>query len=119
MASSPAPPEAPAPPDAAPGRWRMLALLAVAELLGMSLWFAATAAVPELRARWALAPAAVGWLTGAVQLGFVAGTATAALLNLADVWPSRFYFAGAAALAALANLALLAAPDYPTALVTR
>ena len=119
MASSPVSPEAPAPPDAAPGRWRMLALLALAELLGMSLWFAATAAVPELRARWALDPAAVGWLTGAVQLGFVAGTATAAILNLADLWPSRAYFAGAATLAAAANLALLAAPDYATALATR
>jgi MFS family permease len=112
---------APVPPDsaAAPGRWRMLALLSLAELLGMSLWFAAAAAVPELRARWALDPGQVGWLTGAVQLGFVAGTAVAAVLNLADIWPSRAYFAGAAALGALANLALLAAPDYPAALATR
>ena len=29
--------------DTHPARWRMLALLAVAELLGMSLWFATSA----------------------------------------------------------------------------
>ncbi len=105
--------------DPAPGRRRALALLSVAELLGMSLWFAANAAGPELARRWALGPEQVGWLTGVVQLGFVAGTASAAVLNLADIWPSRAYFAGAALLAALANLALLASPAYPTALATR
>ena len=80
---------------------------------------ALVAAVPELRDRWALDPGRVGWLTGAVQLGFVVGTAAAALLNLADIWPSRTYFARAAVLGALANLALLAAPDYTAALATR
>ncbi len=109
----------PDPTGRAPGRTWMLALLALAELLGMSLWFAGNAAAPELRARWGLDPAQVGWLTAVVQLGFVAGTAVAAVLNLADVWPSRAYFAGAALLAGLANLALLAAPDHATALVTR
>ena len=37
------------------------------------------------------------WLTTIVQLGFVFGTAGAALLNLADVLPSRRYFAVARA----------------------
>jgi len=103
----------------APGRGGMLALLALAELLGMSLWFAANAAGPELRLRWGLDPAQIGWLTAVVQLGFVAGTALAAVLNLADVLPARAYFAGAALLAGASNLALLAAHDYGTALVTR
>ncbi len=106
-------------PERARGRRTMLALLALAELLGMSLWFAANAAAPELRTRWGLDPEQVGWLTGVVQLGFVAGTALAAFFNLADLWPSRAYFAGAALLAGLANLALLAARDHASALVTR
>jgi MFS family permease len=100
-------------------RGRVLALLAVAELLGMSAWFSASALGPQLRAAWSLDPAQVGWLTTAVQLGFVAGTAVAALLNLADIVPLRFYFAAAAVAAAASNAALLLAGGFAPALVTR
>jgi nitrate/nitrite transporter NarK len=61
--------------DSHPLRWRTLALLAVAELLGMSLWFAASAVSPQLAVHWSLDAPATGWLTTIVQLGFVAGTA--------------------------------------------
>ena len=79
--------------------WRMLALLSLAELLGMSVWFAASATAPHLRAAWGLSVGEAGWLTTSVQLGFVAGTIVAAVLNLADVIPSRRYFAVSALLA--------------------
>ena len=91
----------------------------MAELLGMSAWFSASALGPQLRAAWSLDPAQVGWLTTAVQLGFVAGTAVAALLNLADIVPLRFYFAVAAVAAAASNAALLLAGGFAPALVTR
>ena len=107
------------PPGIGSGRWRILALLSVAELLGMSLWFAANAAAPQLAARWRLSPAEVGWLTAIVQLGFVVGTATAAVLNLADLIPARRYFAGAALLGAIANVGLIWAPDLGAALLSR
>jgi MFS family permease len=97
----------------------MLALLSAAVLLGMSEWFTASAVAPELQLRWALTTSQVGWLTTVVQLGFVVGTALAALLNLADVLPSRAYFATSSVAAAASNAALLAAPGYETALVTR
>jgi MFS family permease len=100
-------------------RWRMLALIALTELLGMSVWFAANAVAPQLAARWALSSSETGWLSTVVQLGFVAGTAVAALLNLADVMPARGYFSLCAVAAALSNAALLAAPDYRSALVCR
>jgi len=45
-------------------------------------------------------------------LGFVAGTLTAAILNLADIVPARWYFGVSALLAAGSNLVLLVAPDY-------
>lgn len=109
----------PAEPDRAPGRWRMLALIALAELLGMAVWFAATAVAPELRERWGLSPAQSGWLTSVVQLGFVAGTLGAAALNIADLFPSRSYFAVCAVLAAGANGALLVGGGYGPALVLR
>ena len=100
-------------------RWWILALLGVAELLGMSLWFTATAVSEDLGARWDLSPAGTGWLATAVNLGFVAGTAVAAVLNLADIIRSRFYFAAAAALAALANAFVLMAPGFGEAVALR
>jgi MFS family permease len=105
--------------DADPRRWRILALLAAAELLGMSLWFTASAVSPRLQELWALTPGQAGWLTGAVQLGFVAGTAAAALLNLADVVPARPYFAVSALLAAAANAGLVAVDGFGPAVVLR
>ncbi|HVM42454.1 MAG TPA: MFS transporter [Gemmatimonadales bacterium] len=100
-------------------RNRVLALLALAELLGMSVWFSASALAPQLARAWALTPAQAGWLTATVQLGFVAGTAAAALLNLADIVPLRVYFALAALGASASNLALLAAGGFAPALVSR
>jgi MFS family permease len=97
----------------------MLALIALAELLGMTVWFAANAVAPQLATRWSLSPAETGWLTSVVQLGFVAGTAIAALLNLADVVPARGYFSASAVAASAANALLLAAPGYRTALACR
>ena len=102
-----------------PGQWRMLVIVSIAELLGMSLWLAAGAVAPELAERWSLGPSATGWLSTSVQLGFVAGTAMAALLNLADTLPSRRYFAAAAVVGAAANAALVIAPSYVVALVLR
>lgn len=114
---SPSPPAGPV--DADPRRWRMLALVGVAELLGMSLWFTATAVSEELGARWDLSSSQVGWLATSVNLGFVAGTAVAAVLNLADIVRSRVYFAGAAVLAALANAAVVLAPGFGEAVSLR
>lgn len=97
----------------------MLALLSLAELLGMSLWFAASATADHFQALWSLTPGQVSGLTTAVQLGFVAGTAIAALLNLADVLPARWLFSGSALAAAGCNLLLLQATSFPAALALR
>jgi MFS family permease len=97
----------------------MLALLAVAVLLGMSVWFTAGAVAPRLALLWNLDTGQTSALVTAVQLGFVAGTATAALLNLADRLPVRDYFAASALLAATANTLLLASPGFGAAVVTR
>ncbi len=97
----------------------MLALLAAAELLGMSLWFSGNAVAPLLQAQWALGGDEVGWLTTVVQLGFVLGTAMSAVLNLADVVPARRLFTAAAVAAALANAALTLSPTFGAALLSR
>jgi MFS family permease len=100
-------------------RWAMLAVIALAEFLGMSVWFSASASSEALRSVWGLSAGQLGWLTTAVQLGFVAGTASAALLNLPDVLPVRAYFAVSAAAAAALNGLIVVAPGYETAIVLR
>ena len=89
----------------AAGRWRALVLLSLAELLGMSLWFSASAVVPALRVEWNLSDSSAGWLTIAVQLGFVGGTLLSAFLNLPDVLRVRYLFAVSALAGALSNAA--------------
>ena len=90
---------------AASARWRALVLLSLAELLGMSLWFSASAVVPALRHEWTLSESNAGWLTIAVQLGFVCGTLLSAFLNLPDVISVRSLFAFSALAGALVNAA--------------
>ena len=85
----------------------------------MSLWFSASAVTPQLRSIWGLSTAEAGWLTTIVQLGFVCGTAVAALLNLADVIPAGRLFSVSALLGAVANAAILSAPGFPAALGLR
>jgi MFS family permease len=97
----------------------MLAVLAMAELLGMSLWFAASAVAPQLSEVWDVDSTQAGWLTTIVQLGFVTGTAVTAALNLADIVPSRLLFASAALAGAIANAAVLSAGGFQSALASR
>lgn len=84
-------------------KWRTLLLLALAELLGMAVWFSASAVVPALTSAWNLSDAGKAWLTMSVQIGFVAGAFGSALLNLADRISSRTLFAASALLAAIAT----------------
>jgi MFS family permease len=90
------------------GRWRALALVGIAELLAMSLWFSASAVAPELTATWGLTATEAGFLTSAVQLGFVAGALGSAALTLSDTVAPRHLFA-ASAVAGAAATALLGA----------
>jgi MFS family permease len=101
-------------------RWRILAILAVAELLGMSLWFSGSAVVPALTSEWRLSQSAANWLTVSVQLGFVAGTLLSALFNLPDIISPRHLFTLAAALGAIVNAVFgLFAHDATTAICLR
>jgi MFS family permease len=86
-----------------PKRWRALALLAAAELLGMALWFSGSAVVPALSREWQLSPSQISWLAIAVQLGFVAGTLISATLNLPDIISTRHLFAVSSFLGAVVN----------------
>jgi MFS family permease len=94
------------------GRWRALALLALAVVCCMSPWFSAAAVLPQLRALWGWSSTQGASLTLAVQLGFVAGALLSAVTGLADRFPHRRLMLLGGILAAAANLGLLAArPD--------
>jgi MFS family permease len=84
----------------------MLLLVAAAQLLGMTLWFSATAAAPRMAAEFGITGAGTAWLTMAVQGGFVIGTLVSALLNLADVLNPRRLFAAGCIAGAAANAAI-------------
>ena len=94
-----------------PERWRQLAVLSLAELHALSLWFSASAVLPALRREWALGDAGSAGLTVAVQLGFIAGTLGAALANLPDVWPARRVMVAGTLVGAAANAWLALAGD--------
>jgi MFS family permease len=89
----------------------MLGRVALAELLGMTLWFSATAASPALVREFGLGGAGLAWLTMAVQAGFVTGTLVTALTNLADAINARRLFAIGCLAGAAANAAIVAAPS--------
>ena len=88
------------------GKWRHVSLLALASLLGMSVWFSASAVVPQLTAEWRLSGALQSWLTTSVQLGFVAGALLSSLLTLSDRLPAQHLLAVSALAAAAFNAAI-------------
>lgn len=92
---------------------RTLALLALAEFLGMSVWFSASAVVPALTAAWKLGPSGQAWLTMSVQLGFVAGAFGSAVFNLADRLPAPLLFSVSALFAGAATFIIPASGCGP------
>ncbi len=101
-------------------KWRTLWLLSLAELLGMSVWFSASAVIPELTDTWQLDAGGKAWLTISVQLGFVAGAFGSALLNLADRLPAKQVFTASSLLAGLFTLLIpTAANSLVPALILR
>jgi MFS family permease len=80
-----------------------VATIAIAQLLGTSLWFSANSAAPDLMRVWGIGISGIGLLTNAVQLGFILGTSTFALSGLADRFPASRIFALSAILGAMFN----------------
>jgi MFS family permease len=81
----------------------ILPVIVVAQLAGTSLWFAGNAAIPDLQRRVGLSAEALGSITTAVQLGFIAGTLVFAFFALADRYSPRRVFLASALLGAAFN----------------
>jgi MFS family permease len=95
--------EAFANPQKAIPRLDPVATIAVAQLLGTSLWFSANSAADDLRRAWGASVSDIGILTSAVQLGFILGTLVFALSGLADRFPASRIFPVCALLGATFN----------------
>ena len=104
-------------------RLQRRALLAIAgsQLLALTLWFSASAVAPQLSEVWRLSSGETAWLTLSVQVGFVVGALSLAILNVADIVPSRrlFFRSAIIGLSANAALVLLGPGDFTWAVLFR
>ncbi|WP_454688088.1 MFS transporter [Achromobacter aloeverae] len=121
MAATPGEPMQDQPAHEARGRWvHPSTVIALAQLLGTSLWFSANSAGQDLAAAWNVTTAEMGWLTSAVQAGFIVGTLIVAILGLADRYPASRTFAVSTIVGAVFNaLFALVASGLDDAIVYR
>lgn len=91
---------------------RILPVIVLSQFAGTSLWFAVNAVMPDLQQHWGLPATALGTLTSAVQLGFVAGTLVFALLMLADRFAPARVFLACSLLGAACNAAIVLADGH-------
>ncbi len=81
-----------------------VAVIAIAQLFGTALWFSANGTAEDLAQVWQVSTAEIGWLTSAVQLGFILGTLCISLSGMADRFCASRIFVVSALLGALFNL---------------
>ncbi len=109
MSDTENPPAGMTAPDRPPAR--ILPVIIVSQFAGTSLWFAGNAVLGDLQREWGLSPEALGYVTSAVQLGFISGTLAFAFLAIADRYSPRLVFLLCALAGAAANLGVLAVPS--------
>lgn len=80
-----------------------MAVVSVAQLFGTSLWFSANSAADGLARAWGTSAADIGFLTIAVQAGFILGTLSMALGGLADRYRASAIFVAASLAGAACN----------------
>ncbi|MFN2646128.1 MAG: nitrate/nitrite transporter [Burkholderiales bacterium] len=86
---------------------RILPVIIASQFAGTALWFAGNAVLDELQRQWGLGPGALGYITSAVQLGFIIGTLVFAFFALSDRFSPRIVFFLCSLLGAAANAAVV------------
>ena len=84
----------------------VLPVIVLAQFFCTSLWFAGNAVIDDLIAAYQLPDWVLGYMTSAVQLGFITGTLTYAFGNLADRFSPSRVFLVSAVIAAGFNLSI-------------
>lgn len=77
--------------------------MVLAQWLGTSLWFSPSGAAAGLMTQLGIGAAAFGWLIGATQLGFIAGTVGVSISGAADRFAASRVFALSSVVGAIAN----------------
>lgn len=80
-----------------------VAIIALAQLFGTSLWFSANSAADGLMRAWGASASDIGWLTNAAQAGFIVGTLVLSLGGLADRFRASAIFVASAIAGAAFN----------------
>ena len=81
----------------------ILPVIVASQFAGTSLWFSGNAVLGDLQRQWGIAGETLGYLTSAVQLGFIAGTLVFAFLSVSDRLSPRLVFLVCSLLARLAT----------------
>ena len=89
----------------------ILPVIIYSQFTGTSLWFAGNAVILDLQRDWGLLEQSVGYITAAVQIGFIAGTLFFAFFALADRFSPRIVFFICSVVGAISNAALLLLPE--------
>jgi MFS family permease len=84
-------------------RFGAVRIISVAQLFGASLWFSTNGVADDLMRTWHVSAAAVGWMTSAVQMGFILGTLTISVTGAADRFRASTIFVCSATAGALFN----------------
>ena len=95
----------------------ILPVIICSQFAGASLWFAGNAVIEDLQAHWGLGEHSLGYVTSAVQLGFIIGTLVFAFMSFADRFSPRLVFLVCSLAGALANAATLVLPGNIEALL--
>lgn len=80
-----------------------VSIISTAQLFGTSLWFSANSAAADLMRSWHASAADIGWLTSAVQAGFILGTLGMSVSGAADRFRASAIFVFSAIAGAFFN----------------
>jgi len=80
-----------------------VAVISLAQLFGTSLWFSANGSADQITRAWHASAVDIGWLTSAVQAGFILGTLLMSVNANADRFRPGTVFVWSALLGALFN----------------
>lgn len=86
---------------------KILPIIIFSQFAGTSLWFAGNAILADVQVSWDLGGASLGWITSAVQLGFIAGTFLFAMLSIVDRYSPPLIFLTCSLAGAFSNYLIL------------
>lgn len=95
-----------------------LPVIVFSQFAGTSIWFSGNAVLAELMELWSATSPMAGWITSAVQLGFIAGTLVFSLFAVSDRFSPRRVFLLCTVAGALSNLLIALAGNSPAWLLT-